>query len=226
MTTTSADVVRKLLIAGAGGFGAEAAWVAEEMNAAGSVPWQWRLLGFVDDNPEKVNSAVFDYPVLGLPAPMATRFQGEEIWYHCAIADYEARRQMVERLQQFGWRPASLLHPSAIRARNIDVGAGTYVGALAILSPNCRIGQQVIINQRAAIGHDSVIGDFANICPGAQINGHCTIGPGARIGSNASIHQGRSVGERASVASNSLVIRAVAAGTTVLGIPARSLKVA
>jgi acetyltransferase-like isoleucine patch superfamily enzyme len=79
----------------------------------------------------------------------------------------------------------------------------------------------VLINQRTAIGHGSTLGDFSQVCPGAQINGDCRIGAGALVGSNASIHQGKSVGDNATVGANSLVVRSVAPGQSVMGIPAR-----
>lgn len=224
MTTNRKEAVRKLIIAGAGGFGAEAVWVAEEMNAAASPPWQ--ILGYVDDDLRKEGSTLYGYPVLGSPCPVAAELSGQEIWYHVAIAKTAARQRMVERLEQFGWQAATLVHPSVVRAREVEIGPGTYVGALAVLSPGSSIGQHVIINQRVAVGHDSSIGDFANLCPGAQVNGCCVVGMGATLGSNSSIHQGRSVGQYATVASNSLVIRSVPGGTTVLGIPARAIRAA
>jgi sugar O-acyltransferase (sialic acid O-acetyltransferase NeuD family) len=212
----------KLVIAGGGGFGAEAAWVAEEMNAGGFSSALWNILGYIDDNPDKTGGEFYGYKVLGLPEEVGHRLGKEEIWYFCAIGDNRARERMAGRLSALGWRAATLIHPSVIQARNVSIGEGTYVGSLSILSPNCSIGKHVIVNQRVSIGHDAIINDFCNICPGAQINGFCSVGQKSLIGSNASIHQNRCVGNNATVGANSSVIQDVSPNTSVIGVPARN----
>jgi sugar O-acyltransferase (sialic acid O-acetyltransferase NeuD family) len=214
---------KALIIAGCGGFGAEAIWVAEDTSVSQNDDLKWNVLGYVDDDRRKAALECYGYKVLGSPEVTAPGLNGREVWYFCAIGDNSARQRMAERLDGLGWRAATLIHPSVVRARNVQVGEGTYVGALSILSPNCTVGRHVIINQHAAIGHDAHIGDFSNICPSAQINGSCRIGRGALIGSHASVMQGRSVGENAVVGANSLVIRAVPSCATVIGVPAKTL---
>jgi sugar O-acyltransferase (sialic acid O-acetyltransferase NeuD family) len=216
--------MKDLLIVGAGGFGAEAAWVAEDMNAAGLSP-PWNILGYIDDNPAKTGVQSYAYRVLGSPEQVGDSLGHEKIWYFCAIGDNAARRRMAARLSALGWRTATLIHPSAVRAKNAVIGEGTYIGALSIVSPNCTIGRHVIVNQRASIGHDAWIGDFCNICPGGQVNGFCRLERGSLLGSNASLYQGVSVGENAVVGANSLAIRNVAPDTSVLGVPAREIPV-
>jgi FlaA1/EpsC-like NDP-sugar epimerase len=54
--------MRDLVIYGAGGFGAEAVEVAEEINRDESV---WNILGFIDDDEKKHESVICNYPVLG-----------------------------------------------------------------------------------------------------------------------------------------------------------------
>ena len=213
--------MKGLIVVGAGGFGMEVIWVAEEMNAGNPGDPPWELLGYVDDNEEKKGTHIFGYEVLGRPEDAARRFSDREICYHSALGDNLVRRKMAERLDRLGWRAATLIHPSVIRARGVPVGEGSYIGALSILTPQSRIGRHVLINQRVAIGHESIVEDFAQVCSGAQINGGCQIGQGALIGSNASIYQGTAVGENASVGSNSLLVKTVAPGVSVMGVPAR-----
>ncbi len=215
--------MKNLIIAGGGGFGAEVAWVAEDMNADGAFALPWNILGYVDDEPSKIGREFYGYRVLGSPEGVASTLDAGEVWYHCAIGDNTARMRMTARLSALGWRAATLIHPSVVRARNVTVGEGTYVAPFSVLSPNCTLGKHVIINQRVAVGHDVIVRDFSNICPGAQLNGSCQVGQLSLIGSNASIYQGRSVGDSATVGANSMVIRNVAAGTSVVGVPARKI---
>ena len=218
--------MKKLIVVGAGGFGYEVIWVAEEMNAQSPAAPLWEILGYVDDNPEKAGRTSFGYRVLGRAEDVAGCCPNAEIWYHCALGDNLVRRRVSERLDRLGWRAATLVHPSAIRAMGVPIGEGTYVGALSILTPECRIGRHVIINQRVAIGHESVVEDFAQVCSGAQVNGGCRIGVGALIGSNASLYQGTTVGANAMVGSNSLLVKSAPDGVSVMGVPARAFYVA
>jgi serine O-acetyltransferase len=81
-------------------------------------------------------------------------------------------------------------------------GNGTFVMADGI-GANCRIYQQVTIgNVDAAEGGRPVIGDNVTVYAGAKIVGRVKIG------------------DNVTIAANSLVIKDVAANTTVMGVPA------
>ena len=226
MMTNMRQTSRRLVIVGAGGFGTEAAWVAEDMNAAGRETWQWHILGLLDDDPRKHGTKCYGYPILGSLATFETPIRDEPLWYFCAIANPDACEKVAGLCDARQWQPATLIHPSAVCAKDVDLAPGCYIGPNTVVSTNCRIGRHAIVNHRAALGHDAVVMDYANICPGAQINGHCVVGRGALVGSNSSLHQGSKVGDYASVGSNSMVIRPVAERTSVLGIPARVIRAA
>ncbi|MGE4504711.1 MAG: serine O-acetyltransferase [Desulfovibrionaceae bacterium] len=79
---------------------------------------------------------------------------------------------------------------------------GVVIHSNAIIGANCTIYQQTTIGRNHRIG-EPVIGNEVIIGAGAKILGSVTIGDGARIGAN------------------SVVLDDVAAGETVVGIPAR-----
>jgi len=211
---------KPLIIVGAGGFGVEALWVAEEMNRA-TTARPWTILGFADDHWRPDAGDVYGYRVLGTPEAVATAMAGQQVGFHCAIGDNSSRAAVAARLDALGWSAATLVHPSVICARDVTIGKGVYIGALSILSPLCQVGDHVLINQRVAVGHHSKIGSYAQLCPGSQINGGCQIGEGALIGSNASICPTGKVGRYAVVAANSMVLRSVGDHKSVIGVPAR-----
>lgn len=208
--------MRKLVVFGAGGFGQEAIWVAESMNTSLSNDERWEILGYIDNDADKIGMSYYDYPVIEAP-------RDADVWFHCALGDNHTRQAQAERMEALGWHGATLIHPSVIRARHVAVGEGTYIGAGTVLSPNATIGRHVLINQRVSIGHDVVLADFSQASPGAQINGRCRVGRAAYVGSNASVHQGKTIGDDAVVGANAQVVTDVKKATTVAGVPARRL---
>jgi sugar O-acyltransferase (sialic acid O-acetyltransferase NeuD family) len=216
--------LKNIVIIGAGGFGTEAIWVLEEMNRVSSDAEQWNILGYVDDDIAKKNLDFYGYRTIGTPEEIAILHDSKELWFFCAIGKNMNKLNVVTRVEKFGWRAASLIHPSVIFARDVLIGEGTYIGAGSIVCPNVSIGSHVLINTRVSVGHDAVLEDFSQICPGAQINGACRVGRGALIGSNASIYPGKKIGAGAIVGANSQVIRNVKAGLTVNGVPAMIIK--
>jgi sugar O-acyltransferase (sialic acid O-acetyltransferase NeuD family) len=212
--------MKKLIIVGAGGFGADAAWVAEaatERDPANG----FEIVGLVDDDPTKRGADVYGYPCLGPLEEAAGRFTANELWYHCALGDNRARQAAVARCEALKLRAATLVHPSVLQAGRVAVGEGCYIGPLSVLHPYVTVGRHVVINARVGVGHHATVGDFAQLCPGVQISGACRIGEGAFFGSNATIVQQLSVGAWAVVGASSLVTSDVHGDVRVLGVPAR-----
>ena len=213
---------RKLVIIGAGGFGAEALWLAEDMNRSGNTDIDWDILGFADDNPERKGEVFHGLPVLGTTKALC-RELGNEIYFHSAVGPNANRKRLAAMLHERNVKLATLVHPSVIFHRTAKVGEGSFIGAGSVVAPEAKIGNSVIINTLAGIGHDSIIGDFVNICPGAKVNGECKIDELAFLGSNCSIQPGKTVGQGATVGANSFVVRSVKPHSIVQGAPARTV---
>lgn len=226
MTTTSTVATHELLIIGAGAFGAIAASLAEEMNANAiqhEHPARWDVIGYADRDVAKRGKRHAGYVVRGTVDDLGRDFYARDLWFFCAIAENNTRAKIVRSVEQFGWRPATLLHPTAVLAGNVEIGPGSYVGPLAVISVNAKIGAHVIIETHVSIGNDAVLKDFCAVFPGARISGCCHLGEYALIGSNATLLPGTVVGDRAVVGASSLTAGPVEPETTVLGVPARIL---
>ena len=64
--------------------------------------------------------------------------QGRELWFFCAIGENKARARVAGIVGELGWKPAKLIHPTAILSSNVEVGAGSYIGALSVISVNTK----------------------------------------------------------------------------------------
>ncbi len=212
-----------LIIVGAGGFAAEGLWVAEAMNqsaiAAGCLAL-WNILGCCVYDPSLYPAEILSYRVLGTPLEVF-RSRGEPILHFiCSIGDNRIREQEASLAESFGWRPATLIHPSCEVAPNASIGAGTYLAAGSVICPNTRVGSHVLINNHVSVGHDSVMGDFSQACPGSRISGKCEVGRSAFLGTNATLLPGVALGERAVLGANSVAVRNLEPEVTAVGSPA------
>ena len=67
------------------------------------------------------------------------------------------------------------------------------------------------------------VGQFSSIMPGAKIAGDVNIGNEVMVGTGAVILEGIEVGDGARIGAGSVVTKNVAAGTTVVGMPAKEV---
>jgi sugar O-acyltransferase (sialic acid O-acetyltransferase NeuD family) len=194
----------RLAIFGAGGFGREV------VTAARADP---RQIVLVDDRPEG------DFDGIEVIAPAALAPDDEMV---IAIADPAVRRRMAARWHRF----ATLIAPSAVIGRKVEIGEGAIFCDFSIVTGSCRIGRHFHCNTSSGMGHDCIIGDFVTFAGGVQCNGHTHIGDGAHIGPNAALINGRPgkplvIGEGAVVGIGAVVVRSVPPYATVFGNPAR-----
>jgi sugar O-acyltransferase (sialic acid O-acetyltransferase NeuD family) len=134
-----------------------------------------------------------------------------------------ARRGIVERLVGEGRTLATLIHPSAVVASTAIVEPGCVIFPLVAIGARSRIGRGTIVNRGALVGHHTTIGEFAFVGPGANVAGKVTVGAGAYIAIGSIVRDGLSIGEGAVLGAGAVAVADIAAGTTVVGVPARPM---
>lgn len=201
--------MRDLFIVGAGGFGREAVWTVERINAASQQP-TWRVIGFADDDPKKATGNFEGYPMLGSVEKASKDNPGASVFI--AIGDNAIRRKIYAQLR--GHDFPALIDPSAQVAPTTEFKHGTFIAPEAIVSVGTDIGKFVIVNARAGVGHDTVVGDFVNVAPGVSLSGHTTLEDDVFMGTNSCTAPGMTVGKGATVACGTPVMKNVASGAT------------
>jgi len=100
------------------------------------------------------------------------------------------------------------------------------------IHPGARLGSCVFIDHGmgVVIGETAEVGDGCTIYQGVTLGGtslyrgakrHPTLGPGVVVGAGAKVLGGFVVGAGAKIGSNAVVVKAVPAGATVVGIPGK-----
>ena len=120
--------------------------------------------------------------------------------------------------------PFTLVDPTVITARNLDLGAGIYINAGCTIGAASKFAEYVLISRDTGIGHHAYLGRFVSIGPGAVLAGRVSVGKGSVIGAGAVVLPYISIGENSVVGAGSVVTKDVPHHSQVVGNPARIVK--
>jgi len=208
----------KLLIWGASG---HAKVVADIVRLAG----RFEVAGFFDDvNPHPPGASFLDAPLYGGIGDLRSlRSRGVDRLI-VAVGDCAARLRLAAAAREQGFVLTTAVHPGAVVAGDVRIGAGTVVAGGAVVNPGTVLGENVIVNTGAVVDHDCVVEDGAHICPGARLAGDVTVGRGAWVGIGATVIEKVRIGPGAFVGAGAVVIRDVPDRVRVAGVPARTIR--
>lgn len=139
-----------------------------------------------------------------------------------AVGDNLTRQRLFALAASMGFDLVSAVHPSAVISPSAHLGSNVLVVAGSVINAYARLDDGVIVNTGASVDHDCHIHAFAHVAPGARLAGNVELGEGAFVGVGASVTPGRRVGAWSIVGAGAAVIRDVADGHTVVGVPAIS----
>lgn len=216
--------MKKLAILGAGGFARELAWLVRDINR---VRPTYEFVGFV----------VSDLPLLGerdsrdavvgdfgwIERNAGSGLQALAIGIGAPAVRLRMGDELSERFPTLEW-PA-LIHPSAIFDKSSSrIGRGTIICARAAATVNFVLEDFAKVDVGCTIGHETVMRKASCLNPGVNLAGGVEIGRAALIGIGAQVLQYLRVGDGAVVGGGAVVTKEVAAGSTVVGVPARPMQ--
>jgi sugar O-acyltransferase (sialic acid O-acetyltransferase NeuD family) len=195
------------MVYGAGGHGLV---VAEAATLSG-----WHVLAFVDD------------ALRPAPDPRWEVLQrrggiGNDVAWIVAIGENGARCRIIEALEEEDRSAATVVHPTAFISPSARLGPWCVVGPGAVLHSHAVVERGAILNSNCVVEHHAAVRAFAHVAPGAVLGGGAAVGREALVGLGARVLPNRAVGDGATVGAGAVVIDDVPAGTTVVGVPART----
>lgn len=202
----------RLIIIGASGHGKVVADIALKMQ-------RWREVVFLDDN-ESLET-VLGLEVIGKSSDAIKFIQNSNIFV--AIGNNATRESIQKQLELAGAQIPVLIHPNAIIAEQVELGAGTVVMPGAVINSCSRIGKGCIINTGATIDHDNVIGDYVHISPGVNTAGNVTVGNRTWIGIGSIVSNNVNITDSCIVGAGSVVIDDITEPGTYVGAPVRRI---
>ena len=212
--------MKEIVIIGAGDFGKEVAWLIEEINKQNP---KYIILGYLDDDEQKIGQELNGYKVLGNIDYLLELNKNHHACAVIAMQDGDIRKKIVEKFPGFDdWE--TLVHPSVSISDTSSLGCGCVICASTNISVNTVIGKHCLLNISVTMGHDCVIGDYVSIMSGSCVCGHVQVDDGAYLATNSTVVPGKIVGDHAKVGAGSVVIRNVKNNTTVMGVPAKVIR--
>ncbi len=190
--------MKKLIIVGAGGHGAELDEYLALANAMAGVGL-YQVVGFLDDNPANYSRYKLSAPLLG---GIGDHQVVSDCYYLMGIASVGYKKKFAEELEAKGADFITFIHPTAYVSPTATLGRGVVIGPMVNIGPNVKIGDFTLINSRASMGHDVEVGRYNFICPNVCFSGFTSVGdfnlfginsatiPSIRVGSENKIAAG------------------------------------
>lgn len=206
--------MKRLLIAGAGGYGKEVFFWAKDIQKEDNL---WGEIGFIDDNPDankelnmgtKVISTIDEY------------YPQKDDYLICAIGNPKDKVRICDQLLKKGAKFTNLIHPTSLVAETAVLGIGVILSPYSIVSNNATIGNFVTIMSYSIIGHDAKIGNGCTICDHCNVMGNARIEDSVFLGGSAAVLPNINIQNNAIIGAGSVVTRRVKDHTTVFGNPA------
>lgn len=209
--------MKQLVLIGAGGFGREVAGWAQNSPQQGR---EWRLKGFLDDNPRALDGHAVDLPLLG--DVWTYRPAADEVFV-CAMGQPSLRAKVWEHFKAMGASFSRVIDADARIGPRVELGEGVILCPRVTLTCDLQIGVNTALNVAVAAGHDVGVGAHCQVSSFCDLTGKVMIGQRVFFGSRVSVLPGMRVGDDAVLGAGSVVTRDVEPAVTVHGNPARLL---
>lgn len=197
--------MNRLIIIGASGHGKVVANIAV-LNGYNNIV-------FLDDDRSKKECV--GWPVIG----KSNEAPDGEVFI--AIGNSETRKNLTE-LYKDRIRPI-LIHPCAVLADDVVLGAGSVVMAGAVINSGARIGQGAIINTSSSIDHDCVLGDFVHVAVGAHLCGTVSIGDKTWLGAGSIISNNINICKECMIGAGAVVVKDIEEEGIYIGVPVKKM---
>ena len=187
-----------------------------------------RILAVLDDDPAKHGTRVKEVPVAG-PMSLLPDIgrRGDVTGVTLGFGNVRLRKKRIEAyewVRGLGLELVSIVHSTAFVSPSAVLAQGLFVGPLALVNVDTRVGENVAIYSGSTIDHDNVISDHVFIGPGVHTAGRVQLDAGAYVGPGAIVGSECRIGAGAIVGAGAVVLEDVPAGWMAAGVPARKLK--
>jgi len=203
---------------GSGGFGREALVCLLDTFAVNNRDHTDQIVFMVDD------AFYSDTYIMGIPVIKRSEFKPQNYRVSVAIGDPVKRKNAVEALPK-NTIFESIIHPSAIISKWVEIGQGSIIAAGVIATCGIKIGAHAHLNLNTTIGHDCKIGTFFTTAPATNISGNCTFGDCVYFGTNSSARDNIKICQNVTIGMGGVVVKDITERGVYIGNPLRKLSI-
>ena len=185
---------------------------------------EWEIIGFIDDDPHKVNVQFGPFKVIGNREQIKDYPDSLLLAVPGRPENFLKRDAVIKSLGLPQERFATIIHPSVSVGYECTIGSNCLLMQNVVLTAGVTLGNDIVILPNTVIAHETSIGDYTLIGSNVTLSGSVKVGKQCYIGSGAKCLQEITIGEKSLVGLGSVVIRDVPAGSVVVGNPAKIIR--
>lgn len=181
------------------------------------------ILGFIDNDPAKIGSDFYGYPILGGLDVVPELIAEDVRFVNLITGNLETRFYVTRDLIRMGAHLTNFIHPN-VDLTMVSVGIGNYIQESVILQAEVLVGDNSSIHMGALIGHESRIGNSVFIAHAVSVSGCCDIGDGCFVGTNATILPRLRIGKWSTIGAGAVVTKDIPDYSVVVGNPGKAIR--
>ncbi len=175
------------------------------------------ITGFFDDDIEKVGKKLWGIPVLGTIKDLH-KFDIKNI--AIGIASPKTKQTILKQIGDNFHFPSFISKNSWV-SNKVKIGKGVIIYPNVSINHETRIDDFVVINMNCSIGHNSIINKCCSLAPGVNFAGFTYVESFVEIGIGVSTVQQIRIGEDSIIGGQTMLIKNVSDGVTVVGNPGK-----
>ena len=208
---------KPLVIIGAGSIGGHIGYNLAEYQLEA-----YRLMGFLDDDTNKIGKDFCGFPVLGAVEHIVNL--PKDVSVIVGVAFPQMKKHIMDRLDTLGtFEYPPLIAKSAWISNNVQVDEGAIIYPGTTINYGTIVRKFAVLNMNCAVGHDCEIGAYSSLAPGVNLAGHTKLGLCVDMGIGSATIQDVRIGNNCVVGGQSMLIKNLPDNSKAVGIPARPL---
>jgi sugar O-acyltransferase (sialic acid O-acetyltransferase NeuD family) len=211
------NIEKKICIFGAGGFGREVLCCLIDSISQTNYKIEDIACFLVNDEFYK------ETQIMGVDVIPLSQFEPEKYNVVVAIGDPTLRKKILNILPE-QTTYTTIIHPSAVISKWVEIGVGSIIAAGTILTCNIKIGKHAHLNLHSTVGHDCVMGDFFTTAPAVNISGNCHFGNCVYLGTNASVRDKVVIADNVTIGMGGVVVKNISESGVYIGNPLKKLE--
>jgi UDP-3-O-[3-hydroxymyristoyl] glucosamine N-acyltransferase len=164
------------------------------------------------DNPKKFGDAKFF---------VGSFWDGNSNIETDVLSGYQLRLNRIKFIDDNKLDCYTLIDPRSMLSKNIEVGAGTYIGRQVNIRAGARIGRHCTITDASGFANDVTLGDNCVLSAGVYLMSNVILGNNVYVGTRATVFNGHSskqshvtIGDDCKIHATATVSKDMEPGTT------------